>query len=185
MQIGKRGDWGPDHVFTSCSCTSGKKGTDALESALRVDLKYLESSLLLTGSSMLEGGRKQSSGKETGEWGDRWVWRRSKKALPPPGEGGPTNTANQIAAGPRNVRSRTRPAPPRRGPGPGRGRSKGDDPAVRLVPRRSYILKPSRIQGEVEDSDVIVAGIAFILSRARHICMLCDNWPVIWTGVSQ
>ncbi len=39
--------------------------------------------------------------------------------------------------------------------------------------------------GEVEDSDVIVAGIAFILSRARHICMLCDNWPVIWTGVSQ
>ncbi len=40
-------------------------------------------------------------------------------------------------------------------------------------------------KGEVEDSDVIVAGIAFILSRARHICMLCDNWPVIWTGVSQ
>ncbi len=35
--------------------------------------------------------------------------------------------------------------------------------------------------GEVEDSDVIVVGIAFILSRARHICMLCDNWPVIWT----
>ncbi len=71
----------------------------------------------------------------------------------------------------------------RRGPGPGRRRSEGDDPAVRLVPRRSYILKPSRIQGEVEDSDVIVAGIAFILSQARHICMLCDNWPVIWTGV--
>ncbi len=40
-------------------------------------------------------------------------------------------------------------------------------------------MKPSRIQGEVEDSDIIVAGIAFILSRARHICMLCDNWPVI------
>ncbi len=82
-------------------------------------------------------------------------------------------------AGPRNVRSRTRPAPPRRGPGPGRRRSAGDDPAVRWVPRRSCILKPSRIQGEVEDSDIIVAGIAFILSRARHICMLCDNWPVI------
>ncbi len=79
-------------------------------------------------------------------------------------------------AGPRNVRSRTRPAPPRRGPGPGRRCSEGDDPAVRWVPRRSCILKPSRIQGEVEDSDVIVAGIAFILSRARHICMLCDNW---------
>ncbi len=82
-------------------------------------------------------------------------------------------------AGPRNVRSRTRPAPPRRGPGPGRRRSEGDDPAVRWVPRRSCILKPSRIQGEVEDSDIIVAGIAFILSRARHICKLCDNWPVI------
>ncbi len=102
----------------------------------------------------------------------------------------PEQAANHIAAGPepagpRNVRSRTRPAPPRRGPGPGRRRSEGDDPAVRLVPRRSYILKPSRIQGEVEDSDVIVVGIAFILSRARHICMFCDNWPVIWTGVSQ
>ncbi len=36
-------DWGADHVFTSCSCTSWKKGTDALESALRVDLKYHES----------------------------------------------------------------------------------------------------------------------------------------------
>ncbi len=35
-------DWGTDHVFTSCSCTSGKKGTDALESALHVDLKYHE-----------------------------------------------------------------------------------------------------------------------------------------------
>ncbi len=92
---------------------------------------------------------------------------------------------NRGGPGTRNVRSRTRPAPPRRGPGPGRRRSEGDDPAVRLIPRRSYILKPSRIQGEVEDSDVIVAGIAFILSQARHICMLCDNWPVIWTGVSQ
>ncbi len=43
-------------------------------------------------------------------------------------------------ADPRNVRSRTRPAPPRRGPGPGRRRSEGDDPAVRLVPRRSCKL---------------------------------------------
>ncbi len=43
-------------------------------------------------------------------------------------------------AGPHNVRSRTRPAPPRRGPGPGRRRSEGDDPAVWLVPRRSCIL---------------------------------------------
>ncbi len=42
--------------------------------------------------------------------------------------------------GPRNVRSRTRPAPPRRGPGPGRRRSEGDDPAVQLVPRRSCKL---------------------------------------------
>ncbi len=144
-------DWGTDHVFTSCSCTSGKKGTDALESALHVDLKYHESSLLLTGSSgglqvssnsctalnrtlmssswrsegyelsrwsgsdpaqssfseaemdmasspsswpkdtnssMLEGGRKQSLGKETGEWGNRWVRRHGKT---PPGEGGPTS----------------------------------------------------------------------------------------------
>ncbi len=35
-----RADWGADHVFTSCSCTSGKKGTDALESTFHVDLKY-------------------------------------------------------------------------------------------------------------------------------------------------
>ncbi len=82
-------------------------------------------------------------------------------------------------AGPRNVHSRTRPAPPRRGPGPGRRRSGDADPAVRWVPRRSYTLKPSRVQGEVKDSDIIVASIAFILTRARRICMLCDNWPVI------
>ncbi len=32
----------------------------------------------------------------------------------------------------------------------------------------------------------IVAGSAFYTaSRARRICMLCDNWPVIWTGMSQ
>ncbi len=96
---------------------------------------------------MLEGGRKQSSGKETGEWGDRWVRRRGKTVLPPPGEGGPTS--DTLAA-------------------------------VSPTPKR-----PGEVEGEVEDSDVIVAGIAFILSRARHICMLCDNWPVIWTGVSQ
>ncbi len=36
-------------------------------------------------------GRKQSLGKETGEWGDRWVRRRGKTALPPPGGGGPTS----------------------------------------------------------------------------------------------
>ncbi len=82
-------------------------------------------------------------------------------------------------AGPRNVHSRTRPAPPRRGPGPGRRRSGDADPAVQWVPRRSYTLKPSRVPGEVKDSDIIVASIAFILSRARRICMLCDNWPVI------
>ncbi len=29
-----------------------------------------------TNSSMLEGGQKQSSGKETGQWGDRWVRRQ-------------------------------------------------------------------------------------------------------------
>ncbi len=46
-----RADWGADHVFTSCSCTSENKGTDILESTLRVDLKYHESSLLLAGSS--------------------------------------------------------------------------------------------------------------------------------------
>ncbi len=99
----------------------------------------------------------------------------------------PEQAANHIAAGPEHadqevrakVHSRTRPAPPRRGPGPGRRRNGDADPAVRWVPRRSYTLKPSRIQGEVEDSNIIVAGIAFILSRARHICMLCDNWPVI------
>ncbi len=51
----------------------------------------------------------------------------------------PEWATNHIAAGPgpRNVHSRTRPAPPRHGPGPGRRRSEGDDPAVRLVPRRS------------------------------------------------
>ncbi len=39
----------------------------------------------------------------------------------------PEQAANHIAAGPEhNVRSRTRPAPPRRGPGPGRRRSGGD-----------------------------------------------------------
>ncbi len=96
----------------------------------------------------------------------------------------PEQAANHIAAGPeqagpRNVHSRTRPAPPRHGPGPGRRRSGDADPAVRWVPRRSYTLKPSRVQGEVKDSDIIVASIAFILSRARRICMLCDNWPVI------
>ncbi len=250
-----RADWGADHVFTSCSWTSGKKGTDVLASALRVDLKYHESSLLLTGSSggfqvssnsctafdrtlmssswrpegselpscsgsdpaqpsfseaemdmasspsswpkatnpsILEGGRKQSSWKEIGECGDRWVRRHGKTALPPPGEGGLTSgtlaavspTPNRPRTTSRRARStvhsRTRPAPPRRGPGPGRRRSGDADPAVRWVPRRSYTLKPSRIQGEVEDSDIIVASIAFILSRARHICMLRDNWPVIW-----
>ncbi len=257
-----RADWGADHVFTSCSWTSGKKGTDVLASALRVDLKYHESSLLLTGSSggfqvssnswtafdrtlmssswrpegselpscsgsdpaqpsfseaemdmasspsswpkatnpsILEGGRKQSSGKEIGECGDRWVRRHSKTTLPPPGEGGltsgtlaavsptpnrPRTTSRRARStrtgGPRNVHSRTRPAPPRRGPGPGRRRSGDADPAVRWVPCRSYTLKPSRVQGEVKDSDIIVASIAFILSRARRICMLCDNWPVIW-----
>ncbi len=101
-------------------------------------------------------GRKQSSGKETGEWGDRWVRRHGKAALPPPGEGGPTSgTLEEVSptpnsprtisrqarsTGPRNVRSRTRPAPPQHGPGPGRRHSEGDDPAVRLVPRRSCKL---------------------------------------------
>ncbi len=157
-----RADWGADHVFTSCSCTSGKNGTDVLASALRVDLKYHESSLLLTGSSggfqvssnsstafdrtlmssswrpegselpscsgsdpaqpsfseaemdmasspsswpkatnpsILEGGRKQSSGKEIGECGDRWVRRPGKTTLPPPGEGG----AHQRHAGGRSA----------------------------------------------------------------------------------
>ncbi len=89
----------------------------------------------------------------------------------------PEQAANHIAAGPEH--SRTRPAPPRREPGPGRRRNGDADPAVRWVPRRSYTLKPSRVQGEVKDSDIIVASIAFILSRARRICMLCDNWPVI------
>ncbi len=55
-------DLGADHVFTSCSCTSGKKGTDVLESNFRVDLKYQESSLLLTGSS---GGLQVSSNSLT------------------------------------------------------------------------------------------------------------------------
>ncbi len=221
----------------SLNFTSGKKGTDVLESALRVDLKYHESSLLLTGSS---GGFQVSSNSCTAF--DRTLmsssWRPEGSELPncsgsDPGqssfseaemdmasspsswpkatnpsilEGGGNSprgrkSGNEAtvefggtarrrsrrqerggspAAGPRNVRSRTRPAPPRRGPGPGRRRSEGDDPAVRWVPRRSCILKPSRIQGEVKDSDIIVAGIAFILSRARHICILCDNWPVIW-----
>ncbi len=92
----------------------------------------------------------------------------------------PEQAANHIQCHPVcNVHSRTRPAPPLRGPGPGRRRSGDADPAVRWVPRRSYTLKPSRVQGEVKDSDIIVASIAFILSRARRICMLCDNWPVI------
>ncbi len=94
----------------------------------------------------------------------------------------PEQAANHIAAGPggpRKVHSRIRPAPPRREPGPGRRRNGDADPAVRWVPRRSYTLKPSRVQGEVKDSDIIVASIAFILSLARRICMLCDNWPVI------
>ncbi len=111
-----------------------------------------------TNPSMLEGGRKQSSGKEIGEWGDRWVRRHGKMALPPPGEGGPTSgtlaavsptpnrprTISRRARSTRtdrhNVCSRTRPVPPRRGPGPGRRHSEGDDPAVRLVPRRSCKL---------------------------------------------
>ncbi len=88
-----------------------------------------------TNSSMLEGERKQSSGKETGEWGDRWVRWRGKTVPPPPGEPGARGPV-----GPRNVRSRTHPALPQRRPGPGRRRSEGDDPAVRLVPRRSYKL---------------------------------------------
>ncbi len=38
----------------------------------------------------------------------------------------------------------------------------------------------------VSDSDVIVAGSAFILPlELVIICMLRDNWPVIWTGMSQ
>ncbi len=111
-----RADWGADHVFTSCSCTSGKKGTDALESALRVDLKYHESSLLLT----------------------------SRSAQCPQSDSSSAASAQILQT-----------------------------------------VAITNSTGEVEDSDVIVVGIAFILSRARHICMLCDNWPVIWTGVSQ
>ncbi len=120
-----------------------------------------------------------------GECGDRWVRRHGKTALPPPGEGGAHqrhaggSEPDPEQAGPRKVHSRTRPAPPRREPGPGRRRNGDADPAVQWVPRRSYTLKPSRVQGEVKDSDIIVASIAFILSRARRICMLCDNWPVI------
>ncbi len=92
-------------------------------------------------------GRKQSLGKETGEWGDRWVRLRGKTALPPPGapprigrEPYRSGPRTRGPVGPRNVSSRTRPAPPLRGPGPGRRRSEGDDPAVRLVPRRSCKL---------------------------------------------
>ncbi len=44
----------------------------------------------------------------------------------------------------------------------------------------------SSLAGSVSDSDVIVAGFAFILPlELISICMLCDNWPVIWTGMSQ
>ncbi len=167
-----RADWGADHVFTNCSWTSGKKGTDVLASALRVDLKYHESSLLLTGSSggfqvssnsctafertlmssswrpegselpscsgsdpaqpsfseaemdmasspsswpkatnpsILEGGRKQSSGKEIGECGDRWVRRHGKTALPPPGEGGLTSgTLAAVSPTPNRPRTTSR-----------------------------------------------------------------------------
>ncbi len=76
-----RADWGADHVFTSCSWTSGKKGTDVLASALRVDLKYHESSLLLTGSS---GGFQVSSNSWTAF--DRTLmsssWRPEGSELP-------------------------------------------------------------------------------------------------------
>ncbi len=172
-----RADWGADHVFTSCSWTSGKKGTDVLASALRVDLKYHESSLLLTGSSggfqvssnswtafdrtlmssswrpegselpscsgsdpaqpsfseaemdmasspsswpkatnpsILEGGRKQSSGKEIGECGDRWVRGTARRRSRRQERGGspaarwrqwahPEQAANHIAAGPEHA----------------------------------------------------------------------------------
>ncbi len=68
-----------------------------------------------TNPSILEGGRKQSLGKEIGECGDRWVRRHGKTALPPPGEGGahqrhaggsephPEQAANHIAAGPEHA----------------------------------------------------------------------------------
>ncbi len=146
-----------------------------------------------------KGGRKQSSGK-------RWAnaatvgFDARQDGAPAARRGGahqrhaggsepdPEQAANHIAAGPehadREVRAKSTVGlvqrRPRREPGPGRRRNGDADPAVRWVPRRSYTLKPSRVQGEVKDSDIIVASIAFILSRARRICMLCDNWPVIW-----
>ncbi len=62
-----------------------------------------------TNPSILEGGRKQSSGKEIGECGDRWVRRHGKTALPPQERGAhqrhaggsephPEQAANHIAA---------------------------------------------------------------------------------------
>ncbi len=98
----------------------------------------------------------------------------------------PEQAANHIAAGPEHADREVR-AMSAVGlvPGPGRRRSGDADPAVRWVPHRSYTLKPSRIQGEVEDSDIIVASIAFILSRARHICMLLRQLASHLTGVSQ
>ncbi len=125
------------------------------------------------GTARRRSRRQERGGSPAARW-RQWAPPRTGRE---PHRGGP---GARGPAGPRNVHSRTCPAPPRRGPGPGRRRSGDADPAVRWVPRRSYTLKPSRVQGEVKDSDIIVASIAFILSRARRICMLCDNWPVIW-----
>ncbi len=63
-----------------------------------------------TNPSMLEGGRKQSSGKEIGECGDRWVRRHGKTALPPPGTG-PVPTPNRPRTTSRRARSRSAQSP--------------------------------------------------------------------------
>ncbi len=62
-----------------------------------------------TNPSILEGGRKQSSGKEIGECGDRWVRRHGKTALPPPGEGGLTSgTLAAVSPTPNRPRTTSR-----------------------------------------------------------------------------
>ncbi len=90
-------------------------GSDPAQSSLseaEIDMESSPSSWPKdTSSSMLAGGRKQSSGKETVEWGDHWVWRSGKTTLPPPGEEETTSARwrqwaspriGHIAAGPEN-----------------------------------------------------------------------------------
>ncbi len=154
--------------------------------------------VLAKGHKLLDVSRRAEAvlGEGNREWGDRWVWRSGKTTLPPPGEGWPTSgtlaavglTSNRaqtiIAAGPehasRQVRAMSTVGLVQRRLGAGQAQA-GD--AVIVLIQRLYWSHADLANcsimnstGEVEDSDVIVAGCAIILPlELVSICMLCDN----------